>query len=308
MFLSFRRIVRTGFINFWRNGFVSVSSVVVMTITLFVIGSLLFVNALLNASLDLLQDKVDINAYFVIDAPLEAIEGVKEKLQLLDEVAAVQLTTREEALQRFEERHRNDAIEMQALRELGENPLLASLSIKAHDPAHYVRIDEFLRTDASTLSSDGRSLLYNVNFNDNKAAIEKLQQVIRGIELFGLVVSVTLIGVSIIIIFNTIRMAIYISREEIAVMRLVGASDMYIRGPFVIEGVMYGVISGIITLIAYYPLALWLGPATQNFFGNINLFTYYTTNFGSIFLTIMTTGIVLGAFSSFLAVKKHLRV
>jgi cell division transport system permease protein len=308
MFLSFRRIVRTGFINFWRNGFVSISSVVVMTITLFVIGSLLFVNALFGASLALLQDKVDINAYFVIDAPLEGIEEVKKKLELLDEVAAVRLTTREEALQRFEERHRNDAIEMQALRELGENPLLASLSIKAHDPAHYERIDEFLRTDTSTLSSDGRSLLYNVNFNDNKDAIEKLQQVIRGIELFGLVVSITLIGVSIIIIFNTIRMAIYISREEIAVMRLVGASDMYIRGPFIVEGVMYGVISGIITLIAYYPLALWLGPATQNFFGNINLFTYYTTNFGSIFLTIMATGILLGAFSSFLAVKKHLRV
>ncbi len=308
MFLSFRRIIRTGFINFWRNGFVSVSSVVVMTITLFVIGSLLFVNALLTASLELLQDKVDINAYFVIDAPLESIEEVKKKLELLDEVAVVRLTTREEALQRFEERHRHDAIEMQALRELGENPLLASLSIKAHDPAHYVRIDEFLRTDTSTLSSDGRSLLYNVNFNDNKAAIERLQQVIRGIELFGLMVSVTLIGVSIIIIFNTIRMAIYISREEIAVMRLVGASDMYIRGPFVIEGVMYGVISGIITLVAYYPLALWLGPATQSFFGNINLFTYYTTNFGMIFLTIMGTGIVLGAFSSFLAVKKHLRV
>jgi cell division transport system permease protein len=308
MLLSFRRIVRTGFVNFWRNGFVSVSSVVVMTITLFVIGSLLFVNALLTASLDLLQDKVDINAYFVIDAPLESIEEVKKNLELLDEVALVRLTTREEALQRFEERHRNDAIEMQALRELGENPLLASLSIKAHDPAHYERIDEFLRTDTSTLSNDGRSLLYNVNFNDNKAAIEKLQQVIRGIELFGFMVSITLIGVSIIIIFNTIRMAIYISREEIAVMRLVGASDMYIRGPFVIEGVMYGVISGIITLIAYYPLALWLGPATQNFFGNINLFTYYTTNFGMIFLTIMGTGIILGAFSSFLAVKKHLRV
>ncbi len=307
MFLSFRRIVKTGFINFWRNGFVSISSVVVMTITLFVIGSLIFLDAMLDASLGLLRDKVDVNAYFVIDAPEESIQNVKQALEGLPEVAAVMFTSREEAYEQFKERHKEDQIELQALNELGENPLLASLSIKAKDPSYYERIDTFLQSDQSTLSSEGSSLVYNVNFNDNKAAIEKLQQVIGGIELFGLVVSIALITVSIVIVFNTIRMAIYISREEIAVMRLVGASDAYIRGPFVFEGIMYGVIAALLTLVSFYPLALWLGPATQDFFGNINLFTYYTAHFGPIFLIIMLTGVLLGAISSFLAVKKYLR-
>jgi len=308
MFLAFRRIVKTGFINFWRNGFVSVSSVVVMSITLFVIGSLIFVNAMLESSLTLLRDKVDVNAYFVIDAPEESILNVKGALEALPEVAAVIYTSRDEAYERFKERHKGDQIELQALKELGENPLLASLSIKALDPSYYERIDTFLKSDASTISSEGSSFVYNVNFNDNKAAIEKLQQVIHGIELFGLVVSIALVSVSVVIVFNTIRMAIYISREEIAVMRLVGASDAYIRGPFVFEGVMYGVIAAIVTLVSFYPLALWLGPATQEFFGNINLFTYYTGHFGPIFLTVMATGVFLGALSSFLAVKKYLRV
>jgi len=309
MILALRRIIKTGFVNFWRNGFVSVSSVVVMTITLFVMGSLIFVNALLDASLDLLEDKVDINAYFVIDAPEESILAVKNALEgLTGEVEKVTYTSRDDAYERFKERHRDDEIELRAIDELGENPLLASLSIKATDPTHYERINTFLTTDQSTLSGDGNTLVYNVNFHDNKAAIEKLQQVMNGIELFGLAVSIVLLAVSIIIVFNTIRMAIFISREEIAVMRLVGASDAYIRGPFVFEGVMYGIISAIITLVSFYPLTLWIGPATQEFFGNINLFTYYTHNFGIIFLTILLTGVLLGALSSFLAVKKYLRV
>ena len=307
MFLTFRRIIKTGFVHFWRNGFVSISSIVVMTITLFVVGGIIFLNAMLDSSLELLRDKVDVNAYFVIDAPEENILAVKQQLEALPEVKAVEYTSREDAEVRFRERHKDDQLELQALDELGENPLLASLSIKATDPQYYERIATFLNTDEATIRTDGKSLIAKVNFNDNKAAIEKLQQVIVGIEAFGVALSSVLIAVSIVIVFNTIRMAIYISREEIAVMRLVGANDMYIRGPFVFEGIMYGIISAIITLVTFYPLALWLGPPTQKFFGNINLFSYYTSHFGPIFLTIMATGILLGAVSSFLAVKKYLR-
>ncbi|MBP9760163.1 MAG: ABC transporter permease [Candidatus Pacebacteria bacterium] len=308
MFLSFRRIIKTGFVNFWRNGFVSVSSIVVMTITLFVLGSLFFLNALLDSSLTTLKEKVDVNAYFVIDAPEERILDIQKQLESLPEVARVEYTSRDIALEKFKERHAEDAIELQAIKELGDNPLLASLSIKAKDPSQYGRISTFLETNESTLSKDGASIIAKVNFKDNRVAIEKLQQVIQGIEVFGLVLSSALIAISIVIVFNTIRMAIYISREEIAVMRLVGASDAYIRGPFVFEGAMYGVIATLITLVSFYPLAIWLGPATQNFFGNVNLFKYYTQHFGQIFLTLMATGMFLGALSSFLAVKKYLRI
>jgi cell division transport system permease protein len=307
MFLAFRRIVKTGFINFWRNGFVSISSVIVMTITLFVIGSLIFLNAILDSSLTILKEKVDVNAYFVIDALEEDMLTVQSVLEAMPEVASAAYTSREEALERFRERHQDDQVELQALEELGENPLLASLSIKATDPSHYELIDSVLKSDQAILSSEGVSIVAKVNFNNNKQAIERLSQVISGMEKFGLIVSIMLIASSIIIIFNTIRMAIYISREEISVMHLVGASDAYIRGPFVFEGMMYGIIAGIITLVSFYPLAIWLGPATYNFFGEINLFVYYTSHFGQIFLVIMLSGITLGALSSFLAVKKYLR-
>ena len=110
------------------------------------------------------------------------------------------------------------------------------------------------------------------------------------------------------ITFNTIRLAIYIARDEISVMKLVGAGDSYIHGPFVFEGALYGVVSGIVTLILFYPLTLWLGPITEGFFNEINIFQYYLNNFGQIFLIIMGTGIGLGAVSSYLAVRRYLKV
>ena len=308
MFLSIKRIIKTGFISFWRNGFVSTSSVVVMTITLFVIGSLIFVNEMLQTSLSILKDKVDINAYFVMDAPEESMMSVKTSLEQLDLVERVTFTSREEAEARYRERNKDRQIEIQALNELGTNPFLASLAIKAVDPSHYESIAEFLQTDVSTVSKEGVPLIAKVNFFDTKNSINKLLSVTRAIEAFGLAVSVTLMVVSIIIVFNTIRMTIYMSREEISVMRLVGASDMYIRGPFVFSGVMVGVISATITLILFYPLAIWLGPGTQAFFGDFNIFIYYTQNFGKMLLIILLTGVMLGGLSSFLAVKKYLRV
>ncbi len=308
MLLSLKRIIRTGFLSFWRNGFVSVSSVVVMTITLFVASSLLCINALLSSSLSQLKDKVDINAYFVIDANEADMLALRDTVSKMPEVRSVVYTSRDEALTRFKERHAQDVIELQALNELGENPLLASLSIQANDPSNYEQINNFLTKDTSVLAKNGDPLIAKVNFNDNRTAITRLQQVIRGIEVFGLALSLVLGVTSIVIVFNTIRMAIYIAREEIAVMRLVGASDAYIRGPFVCEGMLYGVVSALITLVVLYPLVLWLGPITRKFFGSTDVLTLYTSHFGKLFLGLVLAGVVLGGVSSFLSVKKYLKI
>lgn len=308
MLLTFRRIVKSGFVNFWRNGFITFAAIIVMVITLFVIGSLIFVNAMLSASLEQIRDKVDINVYFVPEAAESDIIAMQDRLEGLAEVEAVEYVSRQEALARFRERHENDQVALQALEELNENPLRASLRIKATDPSQYEKIDAYLEEDSEAVSPDGTPIISRTNFTDNRTAINRLTDIIDSMEKFGLALTITLVAASIIIIFNTIRLAIYTAREEIAVMRLVGASNSYIRGPFVFEGIMYGFISAVITLILYYPITLWLGPSTQTFFGNINVFTYYTQNFGSIFVTIFVSGVLLGAISSFLAVKKYLRV
>ena len=307
MWLDLKRIIKSGFVNFWRNGFVSFSSILQMTITLFVLGSLLFVGAILNASLEQIKDKVDINVYFVTEASEEEILILKESLEVISEVEAVEYVSREEVLLRFKKRHENDQLTLQALEELGENPLGANLNIKAVETSQYEGIAAFLKGE-SALEQGSTRIIDKVNYLQNKIAIDKLTKIIDSSETFGLVVTIVLIISSVIITFNTVRLAIYTSRDEIAVMQLVGASNTYIRGPFVFEGIMYGIIAGFITLAIFYPLTIWLGPITEKFFGNVNIFTYFVGNFGKIFVIIVGSGVVLGAVSSYLAVRKYLKV
>ena len=307
-----KRILHSGFVSFFRNGFVSLAAVLVMTITLFAIGSLLFSGALLEESLNDLKDKVDVNVYFLTTAPEDDILAFKTVLEGLPEVKKVTYTSREEALLIFRARHADDQLTLQALDELDENPLGASLSIKAKETSQYEGIANYLKGN-DALSITETPIIEKVNYFQNRAAIDKLTEIISSSEQSNLLKTILLIVVSVLITFNTIRLAIYNSREEIKVMKLVGASNWYVQGPFLVSGIMYGVISAVLALVLFYPVTLWFGPVFYpfNFFSTIestNLLIYYSNNFSEIFIAVFGTGIVLGALSSYLAVKKYLRV
>lgn len=306
MFTGVKRIVRSGFIGFWRNAFVSLAAIFVMTITLIVVGAVLLVGQLLDASLAQIRDKVDINVYMVTSASEENILTLKTSLEALPDVREVTYTSREQALTDFRNRHESDELTIQALEELGENPLGASLSIRAAETSQYESIATFLEEQRS-LENPESPLIDRVNFFQNKEAIDKLTGIINAVERSSLIAMVILIAATVMITFSTIRLAIYTAREEISVMRLVGASNMFIRGPFMLQGVMYGLVSGVLTLLLLYPVVLWLGPTTENFF-LLNIFEYYVTNFGYLFMVIVGSGVILGIISSTLAVARYLRV
>ncbi|KKU68323.1 MAG: hypothetical protein UX89_C0005G0037 [Parcubacteria group bacterium GW2011_GWA2_47_16] len=305
--INIKRVIKAGFVSFWRNGFVSLASVLVMTVTLFVIGSVIFLLATLDSSLNDLKSRVDVNVYLTTTASEDDIASLRQALQGLPEVKAVEYVSRSEALDNFKNRHENDQPTLDALAELSDNPLGAVLNITATDPNQYESIANFLKSD-NALAKGRQVIVAKVNYDDNKTAISVLSKIIISAQRLGLAVTVVLVIVSLIIIFNTVRLAIYSARDEISVMRLVGASNKYIRGPFVISGIMYGIIAGIITLGVFYPLTYWLGSATANFFNGINVFHYYTVNFGQIFGIIMGSGVVLGAVSSYLAVRRYLTI
>ncbi|MDO8482377.1 MAG: permease-like cell division protein FtsX [bacterium] len=305
--MNIKRVVKAGFVSFWRNGFVSLASVLVMTVTLFVIGSVIFLLATLDSSLNDLKSRVDVNVYLTTTASEDDIASLRQALQGLSEVKAVEYVSRAQALENFKNRHENDQPTLDALAELSDNPLGAVLNITATDPNQYESIANFLKSD-NALAKGRQVIVAKVNYDDNKTAISVLSKIIISAQRLGLAVTVVLVLVSLIIIFNTVRLAIYSARDEISVMRLVGASNKYIRGPFVISGIMYGIIAGIITLGTFYPLTYWLGTATANFFNGINVFHYYTVNFGQIFGIIMGSGVVLGAVSSYLAVRRYLTI
>ena len=303
MITGFRRVVKAGFVGFWRNAYVSLASIFVLTIALFVIGSTMFLNQLLNTSLEILQSKVDINVYFVPSAPEEEIERLRSAVAALPDVASVKYTTSEEALAEYRERNKDDTISLQALDELGENPLGATIAIQAKETSQYENIARFL-DEQRALEQPQVQVIDEINYNNTKESIDTLNSIINATKQASLIILGILLIAAVLITFNTIRLAIYTSREEISIMRLVGASNMYIRGPFMLQGIMYGLISGVLALFLFYPLLTWIGPRTQAFF-ELNLFDYYIVHFGEIFLVLVGIGIVLGLVSSTFAVARY---
>lgn len=307
MFLTnVKRVLKAGLFGFLRNGFISLSSILMMIITLSVIGSLVFTNGVLDSVLTSVKNKVNISVSFLTTANESDVLLVKKSLEKLPEVAEVEYISREQEIANFRQRHKNDQITLQALEELGENPLGATLNIRAKDTSQYQGIADFLNSD-SLLSKGGVTIVDKINYFKNKAAIDKLSDIIDMSEKLSFIFTIVMIVVSVFVTFNTIRLVIFISREEISVMKLVGASSLYIRGPFVIGGMLYGLAAGLLTLLLFYPAAMWLGKVTQNFFVGFNLFSYYISNLGEIFLIIVGSGIAIGAVSSYLAVRRYLR-
>lgn len=293
--------------NFWRNSTVSLASVFMMTVTLLVIGFVLFASAILNTSLESLKSMVDISVTFVPSAAETDIQAIQHSLERLPEVSLVTYTSRQQALDAFVERHKDDQSILTALNELDENPLGATLNIKAKDPSQYEGIAQFLQ-GPDALSPSGVTIIDKVNYYQNKVAIDKLTAIIKSADKLGFAIAVAFIALSILVAFNTIRLTIYIVREEISVMRLVGASTMYIQGPFITLGVIYGLFATILTLLLFLPITYWIGQTTQGFLSGTNLFNYYLGNFGEIFIILLGSGILVGAISSLLAIRKYLRV
>lgn len=302
MMQSFQRIFTAGAKNFIRSGSVSFATVLIMTVTLSIIGLLMFLSAILTHTLDSIESKVDVNVYFTISATESDVLSVQKDLESLPEVALVGYTSRDTALAQFKERHSDDELTLRALDELGENPLGASLSIKAKDPSQYEGIVAYLE------GISGSTLIDRINYFQNKTVIDRLTSAIGATQQAGLIIVTLFIIASIIIALATIRLAIYSARDEIAVMRLVGASNMYIRGPFIVAGVLSGVFAALITLALFYPAAWYAGSATSMWLGEFNIFSYYTSHFPLFFLVLMGSGIVLAGVASFLGVRRYLKI
>ena len=307
VFTNSRRIIKAGFVNFWRNAVVSLSAIFVMTVALFVIGTTMLASVFLESTLNGIKDKVDVNIYFNAGAEEADIFVMKRGLEALPEVESVSYISRDQAIQNFKDRHQNDYLMTQALEELADNPLGAILNIKAKDTSQYEAIAQHVKSEQDAAGPNG-NLIYNVNYSKNKVVIDKLTSITTGVERVSVAILLVLVAIAIVITFNTIRLAIYISREEIAIMRLVGANNTFVRMPFVVEGIMYGMVAAIVSTALFYPVTLWLRGATEDFYGGIDLFRYYITNLNQIFLILLGVGVALGAISSYLAVKRYLKV
>jgi cell division transport system permease protein len=306
--LATKRVFRSGLQNFFRNSFVSLSSVLVMGVTLFIMTFIILLGGLLNYSLDQVKNKVDVNVYFVTTATDTDIIAMKKTIEALPEVSSVEYISRDQALANFKDKHVGDDVTLQALNELGDNPLGATLNIKAKDPSQYAGIAKYLDdTTKGVLSAGGQNIIDKVNYAQNKVVIDRLNTIVKSVNIVGIWFAIIFVLVSIIVTFNTIKLTIFMAKDEISVMRLVGASNTYVKGPFVVSGLLCGVISAIIILITFALITFAVNHYYGYYFVGFNLFKYYITNFLQIFGIILGSGIILGTISSYLAVQKYLR-
>ncbi len=281
-----------------------------MTITLITWTSIFLLNVVLTSVLDVLAEKVDVSVYFNLDTKEPDILALKSRLESLKEVASVEYVSKDRALEIFKNRHAGDDVLLKSIKELDNNPLEASLNILAKDSTDYGTIADFLNQYSTQGGSPvgGKNIISKVNYLENKIVIDRLNNIIRVLRQSGLAAGLILAFIAFLVAFNTVRLAIYSSREEITVMKLVGASNWFVRGPFIVEGVLHGLIASAFAFMMIIPGVGFLGPKLFNFLPEINLVNYIGDNFWSILLFQTLGGIILGVFSSWVAIRKYLKV
>ncbi len=296
------RILDWGWKNFRRNSYVSVGTTGVMTLVLLLFLSLVGLNFLATTVVSSLEEKVDISVYFKAEAGDEEIAQVRQQLQDVPAVKFVQYVSRDQALADFKQRHAGDALIQESLAELDTNPLQASLNIKAKSSGQYAAITAFLEANKF------RPLIDKINFYENEQVIARIEQISHGIGNWGFLATLIIAVIAMLVTFNTIRLTIYSQKQEIEIMRLVGGSNWYIRGPYMVEGALYGLLAGIIALALFYPIASFASPKVALLMPGVSLIGYFTGNFLKLALLTFGTGILLGVISSLIAIRKFLKV
>lgn len=302
MFLAISRTFKEGMVNFWRNGWLSIAAVSVLLLSLYIIGVMFVVTVTANGILKNIQEKVNISVYLKSDVLEERIMQIKSELENGAEVKSVEYVSKEKALEDFKKNNANEPVIMQSLEEIGDNPLLASLVVKANDSSQYETIASFINGDSF------KEDVSRVNYGKNKEIINKLNGIISEIKKVGLVLVLVFSAIAVLIIFNTIRIAIYTHKQEIEVMRLVGSSNMFIRLPFIFEGIVYGVVASLISMALLFVTLKFLSPYLTRVIPAENMLAFYFSQFGMLILVQMAFGVFLGAFSSIIAVRKYLKI
>ncbi|HEY4507640.1 MAG TPA: permease-like cell division protein FtsX [Candidatus Paceibacterota bacterium] len=305
LWLNIRRVVRTGLLQVTRNGFVSFAAAAVMAVALSVIAGVAVFGGMLRVALDDIKDKVDVNVYLSTLATDDDVSALEEALTSLPEVASVTLLSADERLARFKENNAHDQSTLDVLEELDSNPLGAALMVKAKEPSQYAGVATFIQQNYPPGAVG--SIVTDVNYYRNREAIDNLTQVIGAADQLGFGIAIALILVAILVTLNTLRLAIFTSRDEISIMKLVGADSAYIGGPFLVAGAAYGLVAAAATLLLLLPVAYWLNPVTERFFRVTSSFDYLISHLGGTALLLIGSGVLVGAVSSLIAVHRYVR-
>jgi cell division transport system permease protein len=304
MFVFLYRAIKFALQGFFRNIWLSVVTIIILVLTLFSITMVAGINMIAKQAITSVQSKVDVSVYFKSTIGEKDILNVQYRLEGMTEVKSVNYVSKDEALSQFKLEHVNDPVILESLNQLGDNPLGATLIVQAKTMDDYPRIMSVLDND------EYKDLIQDKSFDNNQKVISRLSDLSSKIQRVGIIVSIIFIIIAILIVFNTIRINIYTHREEIGIMKLVGASNGFVRAPFLVESLLYAVLSVAICLAIMYPLLGVVAPQVNSFFAgyDMNLVDYFGSHFWNILGLQFLFAIILSMFSSGIAIGRYMKV
>lgn len=306
-FITFERIIKSGFVNFGRNIWLAIAAIAMMAITLTILLFAVVARSTFNHTVTDITSHIDVSMYLKDSVTQKQRDNLISQLKKVENVKSVLYISKDQALKTYEQQNANNPDLLAAINQTN-NPLPASIVIKPIDPNRLDTIKTFLdKSSITALQSDPTS--YS---GDRKAAIDKITKATHFFQDAGVVGIIVFIIISMLIIFNTIRMAIFNRRDELVIMRLLGASTWFIRGPFVVETMLYGVVAAAISLIvcgALFAVASQTLQASSLGLLDISYASnYFTENLWKILTIQLLAGILIGAASSGIATRRYLKL
>lgn len=302
MFTSFRRIIVLGWQNLARDGGIAVANVFIIMIPILLTSALFSLKFVSDFLVKDLQNKADISIYFNESVSEDDILRVKDKIKEIPGIEQVNYMSKDQALAAFQERHQNNPVLLESLDEISGNPLLSSLNVSAVSPAQFDQAALLLDQD------DYRDFVNKINYSEKKETIQKIFAITAGAQKIGMGLFAVLGTISVMVTFNTVRMAILSRKREIGIQRLVGASHWFIRGQFLVEGLIFGFLAAVFSFLAAAGICWWISPALAQILPGMDLWQYFSANLGLMLAIHLAIGAGLGAISSLIAVGRHLKI
>jgi len=303
MLLSLLRVLKFSLQDISRNIWLSIVTITIIILAMFSINTLILTRAISDNAVDAIKEKVDLSLYVKSDALESDIFDLRLRVSALDKVKSVRYISKQEALDSFREKNENNPEILQALLELGKNPLSPSLVISPKDVNSVADLIEELKSLDS-------NIIESRDFNDNRMILEKIDSITSRVDEIGLFIIIIFVITSLLVIYNSIKVAVYTHKREIEIMRLVGASNVFIYAPFLLSSFIYTLIATLIIVSLTLPLLGILQPYLEVFFVgySINVVSYFVENFALIF-GLQFLGISLvNVLASYLAVKKYANI
>lgn len=305
--ITFWRIIKGGFSNFIRNAWLSIAAMAVMVVTLSIVLFSFIANVTFSYTIEDIRSRIDVSVYLIEDITEEQRFSLTKQLEGLENVRAVEYVSKEDALKSFVDAN-NQNVELQLAIMQADNKIPASLRIKLYNPDIIDELKAFLdQPDIKALQSDETS--YS---GDRKEAIDKISKATTFIQQAGIVGVLIFAAISMLIIFNTIQMAIFNRKDELAIMKLLGASRGYIRGPFLVESMLIGIFAALISVtLCRSVFTIASGTLDASTFGILDIAysgRYFSDHFWLILATQLGLGILIGFISSYIATQKYLRL